>query len=228
MLVQKWMTGQVKTIDVNESLGRAIKIMKEHSLHILPVMENGNLVGIVTDRDIKRASASDATTLEIHELLYLINRIKLKDVMTKKPLTVPYNYTIEEAAEILMEHNISGLPVLGEDGKLAGIITKNDIFKVILSLTGLRKRGIAFALRVKDSPGSIKETTDIIRAYGGRMVSILSSYDKVPEGYRDIYVRAYNLERQGKPQLVEQLRKVAELRYVIDHRYNTRELYSID
>jgi len=225
MLVQKWMTSRVITVDVNESLGRAIKLMKEHKLNILPVMDNDKLVGIVTDRDIKRASASDATTLEIHELLYLINQIKVRDVMTKEPFTVPYNYTIEEAAEILMEHNISGLPVIGPNGTLTGIITKNDIFKVILSLTGLNKRGVAFALRVQDYPGSIKEVTDIIRAHGGRMVSILSSYDQVPQGYRDIYIRAYNLERDRLPQLTEQLRKTAELRYVIDHRYNTRELY---
>ena len=89
MLVKNWMSDKVITVDVNDSMQDAVKLLKGHNIRMLPVMKKGELVGIVTDRDMKRASASDATTLEIHELLYLISTIKVKNIMTKDPITVP-------------------------------------------------------------------------------------------------------------------------------------------
>ena len=85
MLVKHWMSKQVITIDVNDSMNDAIQLLKKHDIKMLPVTKKGKLVGIVTDRDLKKSSASDATSLEIHELLYLISTIKIKDVMSKKP-----------------------------------------------------------------------------------------------------------------------------------------------
>jgi acetoin utilization protein AcuB len=82
MLVKDWMSKAVVTVDVNDSMQDATKHLKDHDIQILPVLDQGHLVGVVTDRDLKRASASDATTLEIHELLYLISGIKVKDIMT--------------------------------------------------------------------------------------------------------------------------------------------------
>jgi len=81
----------------------AAKLLKENNIRGLPVMKNGKLVGVVTDRDLKRASASDANTLDIHELLFLIEKIKVKEVMTKDPITIPLDYTIEEAASVLLD-----------------------------------------------------------------------------------------------------------------------------
>ena len=82
MLVKNWMSKPAITIDIDAFMNDAIKLLKNHNIKMLPVMEKGRLVGIVTDRDLKRASASDATTLEIHELLYLISKIKIKEIMT--------------------------------------------------------------------------------------------------------------------------------------------------
>ena len=93
MLVKNWMSREVITIDMNNSMQDANKLMKEHSINRLPVMEKGKLVGIVTDRDLKRASASDANSLEIHEILYLLSDIKVGEIMTKDPITVPPEYT---------------------------------------------------------------------------------------------------------------------------------------
>ena len=109
MLVRNWMSKPVITIDSNDSMQEAMKVMKQHQIPMLPVMKKGKLVGIVTDRDLKRASASDATTLEVHELLFLISKIKVKDIMTKDPVTIPVDYTVEEATEILLEEqNLRG------------------------------------------------------------------------------------------------------------------------
>ena len=96
MLVKNWMSKDVITIEANDSMSRATNLLKEHDIRMLPVMKNGKLVGVVTDRDLKRASASDATTLEIHELLYLISHIKIKEIMTKAPVTVHPDITVEE------------------------------------------------------------------------------------------------------------------------------------
>ncbi len=225
MLVKDWMSKDVIKIDENESMQEAIKYLKEHDIRMLPVMKKGKLVGIVTDRDLKRASASDATLLEIHELIYILAQIKVKEIMTKNPITVPFDYTVEETAEILLTNKISGAPVVDHEGQLMGTITQSDIFKVLVSLTGLSKRGISFAFMVEDRSGSIKEVTDIIRAYGGRMASILSSYARIPKGYRRVYVRMYNVDRSRIPQLKEELKAKAALLYMVDHRENAREIF---
>jgi acetoin utilization protein AcuB len=218
------MSKTVVTVDINDSMQDAIKLLKEHDINMLPVIEKDKLVGVLTDRDVKRSSASDATTLEIHELLFLISKIKVKDIMTKDPITVPSGYTIEETAGVLLENNISGVPVVDKK-KVVGAITQTDIFRALISLTGVGKRGIQFAFKVEDRPGSIKELTDVIRKFGGRMVSILSSYENVPEGYRKVYIRDYGIERKKLKQLKNELKEKASLLYMVDHRENKREVY---
>jgi acetoin utilization protein AcuB len=225
MLVKNWMNKTVITVNVEDSMQDATKLLKENDIRMLPVMKEGKLVGIITDRDLKRASASDATTLEIHELLYLLSEIKVKEIMTKDPITVPFDYTVEETAEVLLTHKISGAPVVDQNGELVGTIAQSDIFRVLVSLTGLSKRGISFAFLVEDRSGSIKEVTDVIRKHGGRMASILSSYDSVPAGYRKVYIRMYNIDRARLPQLREELGEKAALLYMVDHRENKREIY---
>jgi acetoin utilization protein AcuB len=225
MLVNHWMSKQVITVDANDSMNKAIHLLKEHNIKMLPVMEKGKLVGIVTDRDLKRSSASDATSLEIHELLYLISKIKVKDIMTKNPITIPLDYTIEEAAEVLLKHNISGVPVIDHHGNIVGIITQNDIFRTLISLTGVEKKGIQFGLEVEDRPGSIKEVSDIIRQYGGRMASILTSYDFAPQGFRRLYIRMYGIDRFKLNKLKESLKEKASLLYMVDRREVIRETY---
>jgi len=225
MIVSNWMSKNVITVDVDDSMHDAMKRMKEKNIRMLPVLKKGKLVGVVTDRDIKRASASDATTLDVHELLYLVSKIKVQNIMTKNPITVPQNFTVEETAEVLLKHKISGVPVVDQNGQLVGIITQTDLFRVLISLTGVSKGGIQFAFQLEDRPGSIKEVADIIRLYGGRMVSILTSYDGVPEGYRKVFIRMHSIERAKLQQLKEELSYKAALIYMVDHRENIREIF---
>lgn len=226
MLVKNWMSKVVITVEEKDSMQDAIKLLKKHDIRMLPVVREGKLVGVVTDRDLKKASASDATTLEIHELIFLISEIKIKDIMTKDPVTVPFDYTVEETAEILLKNKISGAPVVDHDGQITGTITQTDLFNSLISLTGVGKRGLQFAFQLEDRPGSIKEVVDIIRKYGGRMVSILSTYERVPEGYRKVYIRCYGIERSRLDELKEELKGVAALLYMVDHQKNVREIYS--
>ena len=225
MLVRNWMSKKVITIDENDSMQTAMKLLKAHDIRMLPVMKGDKLVGVLTDRDIKRASASDATALEIHELIFLISQIKAKEIMSKNPITVPPDFTLEETAEVLLKNKISGAPVVDQVGKIVGTITQTDLFNSLISLTGIGKRGIQFAFQLEDRPGSIKEVADIMRKFNGRMVSILTAYERVPEGYRKVYIRAYDIDRAKLPQLKEELKEKFTLLYVVDHQENRREIY---
>jgi acetoin utilization protein AcuB len=202
----------------------AAKLLKENNIRGLPVTKNGKLVGIVTDRDLKRASASDANTLDIHELLFLIEKIKIKEVMTKDPITIPADYTIEEAAEVLLDNKFSRAPVLDNDGVLVGIITQTDIFRLLVSLTGVREKGIQFGFLLEDRPGSIKDVADIIRNYGCRIMSIMSSSNG-HEGFRHVYIRISDCDMDKLEQLKEDLKSNARMLYAADHAEKTKEIY---
>ncbi|MGE0085358.1 MAG: CBS and ACT domain-containing protein [Desulfococcaceae bacterium] len=225
MLVKNWMNKKVVTVDVNDSMQNAISLIKENNIRMLPVLEKGKLVGIITDRDLKKASASDATTLEIHELMYLLAKIKIRQIMTKNPVTVQPDFTLEETAEILLGKKISGVPVVSPEGSVVGAITQSDIFRAFISLSGFGEKGIQFAFQVADKPGSIKELTDVIRDSGARIVSILTSYDNVAEGFRKVYIRLYNINREGLNQLKSKLKDRAKMLYTVDYRENKREIF---
>ncbi|MFH1123261.1 MAG: CBS and ACT domain-containing protein [Pseudomonadota bacterium] len=225
MLVENWMNRKVITADANDSMMDASKILKEHNIRMLPVLERGKLVGIVTDRDLKRASPSDATSLEVHELLYILANMKIKEIMSRNPITVPYNYTVEEAAEVMLKHKISGMPVVDHEGTVVGTITQTDLLRVLISLTGVGKSGIQFAFLLEDRPGSIKQVTDVIRKYGGRMTSILSSYEEAPAGFRHVFIRFYDVDRTRFSEFKEELKKTAKALYMVDHKENKREIY---
>jgi acetoin utilization protein AcuB len=226
MLVRNWMNPTVISTEAQASMEEALHLMKENQIKTLPVFDRETLVGVLTDRDLKRASASDATLLEIHELLHLLTRIKVRDIMSRNPITIPDTYTVEEAAEVLRDHHISGAPVMDAKGRMVGMISQNDLFNALMSLTGVKRRGIHLAFEVEDRPGSIKDLADIIRRYGGRMASILSSYDRAPQGFRHVYIRAYQVDRGKIGAMLEELQAAAKLRYMVDHRENRREIFA--
>ena len=228
MLVKNWMSKPVVTIAADDSMHKAIRLMSEHSIKTLPVLKNDTLVGIVTDRDLKRASASDATTLAVYELLDLLSKIKIKQVMTKDPVTVHPEYTIEEAANLLRQKRISGAPVIDDHNRPVGVITKEDLFKVLSSITGVDRRGIQFAFEVEDRPKAVMELTDIIRKYEGRVVSLYSTNEGVAEGYRHVFIRAYRVNREQLDSLKQDLKEKATVLYLIDHRLSTRIVHNIN
>jgi acetoin utilization protein AcuB len=215
MLIKGWMTSDVMTIDEDTSMMKASQIMKENNIRRLPVMHKGKLVGMITDRDIKEASPSKATTLDVHELYYLLSELKVKDIMSKNVFTIGPEETVEKAAVKMLEHRISGLPVVNDKGKVVGMITQGDIFKVLVSLTGIYRGGIQFAFNLEDRPGSIKEVGDLIRKHGGRMVSILTSYDMCDEGCRHVYIRIKDIPDDKLKALTDDLDKNFILLYTV-------------
>jgi len=225
MLVKNWMSKDVITVDVEDSMQDAGYKLRKHKINVLPVMKKGNLAGIITDKDLKKASPSDATTLDMHELLFLISKIKVKDIMSTPPHTIPPDFTVEEAAAILLEKKFSSLPVVDEKNQVVGIITRSDLFRVIISLTGLGKKGIQFAIRLKDMPGPIKEVRELVHRYGGRTASILSSWDNAPPDHLNLYFRVYQIDREKLPSLIDKIKSKGTLLYLVDHRENTRTIY---
>jgi acetoin utilization protein AcuB len=189
MFVSKWMSSNVISIDKNESLGTALRLMREHRIRRLPVVSKGNLVGIVSDRDLKGALPSEATSLDVWELHGLLDRMKISDIMTKSVITTTPDATIERVALIMMENKIEGLPVLDAKGNLVGIVTEGDVFRALVEITGVRRKSTRISLTLEDKRGSIMGVADVVRAKGGRIYSILTTQAKVPNGTRDLVMR---------------------------------------
>jgi acetoin utilization protein AcuB len=215
MLVKDWMTKDPVTITDETSMMKAIHMMKERRFRRLPVLHEGKLVGLVTDRDLKEASPSKATTLDVHELYYLLAELQIKEIMTRNPLAVSPEDTVEHAAQLMLEKTISGLPVVDKTGYLVGIITQSDVFKAFMHITGVHQGGVQFALRLEDRPGLIKEVVDLLRAKGARFVSLLSSYATAREGFRDVYIRVKNLTPDAAQAAKEELAQRYEILYLI-------------
>jgi acetoin utilization protein AcuB len=206
MLVQGWMTTTVSTVEPETSMMKASIIMKEKKIRCLPVVnEKGELVGIVSDRDLRDAAPSKATTLDVYELNYLLSSMKIKDIMTKDLVVARPEETVEFAAILMLENKISSLPVINDKDMLVGIITQTDIFKVLINIAGVYTGGIQFAFSLEDRPGSIKEAADVIRSFGARIVSILSTRETAEEGRRNVYIRCSVLPDDRLRDLVKKL-----------------------
>ncbi len=226
MLVKDWMSTGVMSIDADDSIQRAIQLQKTHGASILPVMEKGKLVGIITDRDIKRASAPDVMPIDIDEAIYLTTKIKARQVMTPHPFTVSFEQTVEEAAEMLLKNKISGAPVVDNNGHIVGIINRSDILRTMMCCTGSDRMGYQIAFSVKDLPGSTREIINLVRNRKGRVATILSTskHVKTP-GYRNVFLRIHDIDPEEIPPLLEEIKEKARLLYIVDFFLNKREIF---
>lgn len=131
--VQDWMTQNVVTVQPETSLPEADDLMREHKIRRLPVVDSsGKLIGIVTKGDVREAKPSQATSLSIWELNYLIGKLKVKDFMTKTVVTVPAGASLGEVANLMLKYKISGIPVVDQVGHLVGMVTESDLFRMMV------------------------------------------------------------------------------------------------
>lgn len=157
MLIQNWMTTDVIAVTPETSLLKLSKLMRDNSIRRVPVVdEKGCLVGIISDRDVRDASPSKATTLDMYEMHYLLAELKAKDIMTPRPFTVKPTDTVENAAMLMLDNKFGGLPVVEENGRLAGIISDQDVFKALVTITGVREGGIQLGIEIANQPGAMK------------------------------------------------------------------------
>jgi acetoin utilization protein AcuB len=153
-------------------INEALQLMKDRKVRRLPVLDKrGHLVGIVSEKDLLNAAPSSATTLSVWELNYLISRITVADVMTKDVITVGEFTPIEEAACIMADKKIGGLPVIRE-GRLIGIITETDIFKTFIEMLGAREKALRVSLLIPEEPGILANVTGAVTKLGGNIVSL--------------------------------------------------------
>ncbi|MCH4169810.1 MAG: CBS and ACT domain-containing protein [Lactobacillus sp.] len=150
MSVADFMTKDLITVTPDLGVNAAVDLMREHKIHRLPVVDNGRLVGLVTQGIIEAAMPSKATSLSVYEVNYLLNKTTVRDIMEKSVLTIAQNELLEDAIYKMRHYNIGVLPVLDQNGTLKGIITNNDIFDAFLNLSGYTMGGALVVVSAED------------------------------------------------------------------------------
>ena len=213
MLIQNWMTTEVITVTPETSLLKIGKLMRDNNVRRLPVLDDkGHVVGIISDRDVRDASPSKATTLDMYEMHYLLAELKAKDIMTPRPFTVKPKDTVEKAAMMMLDNKFGGLPVVEESGRLVGIISDQDVFKALVSITGVREGGIQLGIEITNRPGAMKPIFDLLRAHGARILSVLSANNQ--DGDRQVFLRLREMEsREAEEAVIADVKGHAHLLY---------------
>ena len=170
MLVGERMSRPVISITKDLPIHDALALFKKEHIRRAPVLQEGRLVGIISDKDLLNASPSKITSLSVWEMNYMLSKITVKEVMTRKVLTVQTDTPIEEAARLMADNKIGGLPVV-KTNKIVGIITETDLFKIFLELMGARTPGIRVTALVEDHPGQLAMITKTITDVGGNFIS---------------------------------------------------------
>ena len=215
MLIKDWMATAVLTVDGNTSVMRAIRTMKENNIRRLPVLSHGKLVGIVTDRDLKEASPSSRSDMDIHEMYYLLADMKVKDVMTDRCICLNQNDTLEKAALVMLREKISGIMILDDDSSLVGLLSETDVLRGFIHATGIRQGTYQFVIDMPDAPGSVTRAMDTLRKHGARVVSILTSFEDAPAGQKRVAIRI-ELADEEIPTLKEELAEFSGNHIVFD------------
>ncbi len=204
MLVQERMTQNPITVNPDTSVPDALRLMREHKVRRLPVVDrHGQLVGIVSDKDLLYASPSPATTLAVWEIPELLGKLRVEKVMTHGVITVTEDTALEEAARIMADSKIGGLPVM-RGGSLVGIITETDLFKSLLELLGGRRSGIRVAVAVPSVKGELAKLTTAIFEKGGNIVGI--GLKNILGSSGDVAEVVMKVQDIGQAELVETLR----------------------
>jgi len=170
MLVGERMSKPVITISPDMPIAEALNMMKVEKVRRFPVVKEGKLLGVVSDKDLLNASPSPVSTLSIWEMNYLLNKITVSEVMVKNVLSVTEDTPIEQAARIMADNKIGGLPVM-RDGGVVGMITETDLFKMFLELLGAREMGIRVTVLVVEKQGELAKLTKAISEAGGDFIA---------------------------------------------------------
>lgn len=176
MLVKDRMTHEPVTVTPDTPVAEALNTMRQHKVRRMPVVDKrGHLVGIVAEKDLLYASPSPATSLNVYEIGYLLSKLKIKEIMTKDVISITEDVPLEDAARVMVDNAVGGLPVVrGRD--VVGIITETDVFKVLLEMMGARDEGIRITLGVEDKPGILSKIAGAIAAIGGDIVALGTFY----------------------------------------------------
>ena len=194
MLVRARMSRHPITVRPETTLYDGLRLMREEKVRRLPVVDGkGALVGIVNERDLLYAAPSPASSLSVYEMNYLISKVKIEDLMTRDVITVQEDCPLEEAARIMVDHRISGMPVMRGD-TLVGMITESDLFKIFLELLGARTWGLRVSAKVEEGRGVLAKLTQALAVSGANIVSLGTFWGDDPTN-REIAFKVQGIER---------------------------------
>jgi acetoin utilization protein AcuB len=196
MLIKDWMATTILTVDANTSVMRAGRTMKDNNIRRLPVVSQGKLAGIITDRDLKEASPSSKTDMDLHEMYYLLSEMKVKDVMTEAPIRLHLDDTLEKAALVMLTEKISGVVVVDKDENLVGLLSESDVLRGFIHATGIQDGAFQIVMDMSDAGGSVSRLIDVLRQNRARVLSILTSFDDAPAGSKRVSVRIMPYDRE--------------------------------
>ena len=189
------------TVTPDTPVDEAASAMKKGHFRRLPVVENGKLVGFLSDKDIMRVAPSPATTLSRYEARSLLAKLKIRDIMSKEVISVNEDATIEEAALIMYNHKIGGLPVLSSVGAVVGVITETDIFKAFVDVMGLQEGKERLTVHTNNKVGVVADIADIFREQGVSMDSFVTSPNG--DGTYDLIIRGDIPDVEGMKAKIE-------------------------
>jgi acetoin utilization protein AcuB len=224
MLVKEWMSRPVVTIAPDVSMRKARKIMNSNSIGALAVVSDGKLVGLLSDRDLARAEASDATSLSAHELAYLLEKVTVEKIMNSHPVTVEFDATLSEAAELFLENKVQALPVMADGDQLVGMLTRSDLGKAFLKMTSFGRRGVQIGLRISSRPGAVLGIIAAVGNVGARLGSLIST-DGHGQETREVYLHIYGVDREKLPSLLDHLRMKGTLLFYADLKTKERKIF---
>jgi acetoin utilization protein AcuB len=199
MLVGERMSKPVITVKPEMPMPEALDLMHKEHIRRLPVVnKRGELVGIVTEADLLKASPSEATSLSIYEVTYLLGKLTIDRIMTKNVITVTEDTPLEEAARIMADHHFSGLPVM-RGKELVGLITETALFRVFLELLGARCAGVRVTVSLPDKPGELAALTAAVQQLGGNIIALGTFMAENPsQGVVTFKVEGVELEQLRK------------------------------
>ena len=203
MLVGERMSRPVITVKPDMPIHDVLELMKKEKIRRAPVVKDGKLVGIISDHDLLHASPSDATSLSVWELNYLLSKITIDEVMTKNVVTVTEDTPIEEAARIMCDNKIGGLPVVN-NGAVVGIITETDLFKIFLELMGAREAGVRVTVLIPDKPGVLAKLGAAMANENGNIIA-LGTFLGEDSSNRELTFKVTGIEEAKVKQLIEPL-----------------------
>ena len=217
MLVKEIMTPNPVTVEPDMLITDAQRLMKEDNIRHLPVVQEGKgMVGLITRDALNRALPSELTTLSIWEINYQLARIKVRDVMVKKVISVTEDFTVEEAARIMIDRKIGSLPVM-RDGMLAGIVTEIDLLGALSNLMGWRQPGVRMTVQVPDERGWLAKVATAIANAGGLLVGG-GSYPAAEPLMANIVFKVRNIPFEELATLLETMEDVQILDARESHR----------
>ena len=213
MLVKDRMTKDPVSVSPNTPVSEALNLMRQHDVRRMPVLDKrGRLVGIVAEKDLLYASPSPATSLNVYEIGYLLSKLKIKEIMSEDVITVTEDAPLEEAARIMADNAVSGLPVM-RDQELVGIITETDIFKAMLEMMGARDEGLRITIRVHDEPGALSRIAGAITKIGGDIVSLGTFYSDEQSHHGTLVVKVREVNEDALVTAMKEIdAKVLDLR----------------